>query len=141
MEQWIEFAGNHPMLSGGFVLVLGMLIWSEISRRTRGFREIPPAEAVPMINRGDTIVVDISPPAEFNAGHIIGATNYAPSRFSKPDPELEKLKGASVLVVCKNGQTALSAAASLVKLGASDVAVLKGGMSQWKSDNFPITKK
>jgi rhodanese-related sulfurtransferase len=141
MEQWIEFAGNHPMLSGGFVLVLGMLIWSEVSRRTRGFREVVPAEAVPMINKGDTVVVDISPPAEFNAGHIIGAKNFTPSRFSKPDKDLEKLKGASVLVVCKNGQTALSAAASLVKLGAADVAVLKGGMTQWKSDNFPITRK
>jgi rhodanese-related sulfurtransferase len=141
MEQWLEFAGNHAMLSGGFVVVLGLLIWTEISRRTRGFKEIGPAEAVPMINSGETVVVDISPAAEFNQGHIVGARNYTASRLTKPDKELEKLKGASVLVVCKNGQTALPAAASLVKLGAARVAVLKGGMTQWKSDNYPVTKK
>ena len=129
------------MLSGGFVLVLALLIWSEISRRTRGFREISPADAVPMINKGDTVVVDISPPAEFNQGHIVGARNYPPSRFSKPDKELEKLKNSPVLVVCKSGQTALATASALVKLGVPDVAVLKGGMTQWKSDNYPITRK
>jgi len=141
LEQWLEFAGNHPMLSGGFILVLALLVWGEISRRVRGFKEISPADAVPLINRGDTMVVDISPPADFNQGHIVGARNYPPSRFSKPDKELEKLKESPVLVVCKSGQTALTTAAAIVKLGASDVSVLKGGMAQWKSDNYPITRK
>lgn len=141
MEQWLEFAGNHPLLFGGFIAVLGMLVWGEIARRTRGFREISPAAAVPMLNAGKTVVVDISPPADFNSGHIVGAKNYAPSRFSKPDKDLEKLKDASVLVVCKNGQTAMPVASALVKLGAADVAVLKGGMTAWKSDNYPVTRK
>lgn len=140
MEQLIEFAGNHPLLSGGFVAVLLMLIWSEFSRRTQGYREISPGQAVPLINQGNTVVVDISPAAEFDKGHIVGARNIAPSRFAKPDGEIEKLKGKPVLVVCKNGQTALSTAAALVKLGAAPVTVLKGGMSQWKSDNYPVTR-
>lgn len=140
MEQWLEFAGNHPLLSSGFVAVVAILIWTEISGRTRGFRELSPAEAVPMINGGKTVVVDISPAAEFNQGHIVGAKHFVPSRFAKPDPEVEKLKGSSVLVVCKSGQTALSTAAALVKLGVAEVAVLKGGMAQWKSDNYPVTR-
>jgi len=117
-----------------------LLIWSEISRRTQGYREIGPAQAVPLINQGDTVIVDISPAADFAKGHIVGARNYMPSRFAKPDGEVQKLKGKPVLVVCKNGQTALSAAAALAKLGAGPVAVLKGGMSQWKSDNYPVTR-
>jgi rhodanese-related sulfurtransferase len=140
MEQLLEFAGNHPLLSGGFVVVLGMLIWSEVSRRTQGYSEISPAQAVPLINQGDAVIVDISPTADFDKGHIVGARNFAPSRFTKPDSEIEKLRDKSVLVVCKNGQTALATAAALVKLGAKPVAVLKGGMTQWKSDNFPVTR-
>jgi rhodanese-related sulfurtransferase len=140
MDQIIEFASNHPLLSGGFLLVLVLLFATEIFRRTRGFRELSPAEAVPMINAGKTDVVDVSSVADFNQGHIVGAKNYALSRFSTPDPELEQLKGASVLVVCKSGQSAQQAAAALVKLGAADVAVLKGGMNQWKSDNYPVTR-
>jgi rhodanese-related sulfurtransferase len=140
MEQLLEFVGNHPLLSGGFVAVLGMLAWSEFSRRAQGFVELSPAQAVPLINAGDTQVVDISPAAEFNKGHIVGAKNFAPSRFAKPDPEVEKLQSAPVLVVCKSGQSALQAAAALVKLGVPKVAVLKGGMTQWKSDNYPVTR-
>jgi rhodanese-related sulfurtransferase len=140
MEQLFEFVGNHALLSGAFVAVLLMLVWSELSRRTRGFRELPPMQVVPLINNGRTVVVDISPPAEFNKGHIVGARNFAPSRFTKPDQEIEKLAGNPVVVVCKNGQTALQTAASLVKLGAEDVVVMKGGMTQWKSDNYPVTR-
>lgn len=140
MEQVFEFAGNHPLLSAGFVAVLLALVWAEVSRFTRGFKELAPAQVVPLINAGKAVVVDISPAADFNQGHIVGAKNIAPSRFAKPDAEVEKLRGASVVVVCKNGQTALPVASSLVKLGAGEVTVLKGGMSQWRSDNYPTTR-
>jgi rhodanese-related sulfurtransferase len=43
--------------------------------------------------------------------------------------------------VCKSGQSAVPAAVGLLKMGVRDVAVLKGGMSQWRSDQFPVTTK
>jgi rhodanese-related sulfurtransferase len=139
MEQLVEFAGNHPLLSGGFVAVLLLLVWTEITRRTRGFSELAPPQAIPLINDKNTVVVDISPSAEFSRGHIVGARNILPSRFADPDAEIRKLEGKNVVVVCKNGQAAQSAAASLVKVGAAQVVVLKGGMTQWKADNYPVT--
>jgi rhodanese-related sulfurtransferase len=117
-----------------------MLVWTEITRRTRGFSELAPAQAIPLINDKNTVVVDVSASAEFHKGHIVGAINYLPSRFSNPDAELQKLAGKNVLVACKTGQTAQSAAATLVKLGAAKVAVLKGGMTQWSADNYPVTR-
>jgi len=140
MDQLFEFIGRHALLAGGFVAVLGVLAWSELARRNRGYRELSPAEAVPMINGGQTVIVDISPKADFDKGHIVGAKCYLPSRFNQPDKEIEKLRDKSVLVVCRNGQTALGTAAALVKLGAAEVAVLKGGMTQWRSDNYPVTR-
>jgi rhodanese-related sulfurtransferase len=139
MEQLVEFVGNHALLSGGFVAVVLLLAWTEVSRHTRGFKELTPAQAVPLINKGNTVIVDISPPAEFNKGHIVGAKNYPPSRFTGSGGEIGKLKDRAVLVVCKSGQTALQTAAALVKQGAGDVAVLKGGMTQWKADSYPVT--
>jgi rhodanese-related sulfurtransferase len=35
----------------------------------------------------------------------------------------------------------MTAANSLRKLGAAEVAVLKGGMAQWRNDQFPVTTK
>ncbi len=140
MQQIFEFAGNHAMLSGGFVAVLLILIWTELSRKTRGFSELIPAQAIPLINDQNTVVVDISASADFHKGHIVGARNILPSRFASPDAEIQKLAGKNILVACKSGQSAQPVAASLVKLGAAKVAVLKGGMVQWSADNYPVTR-
>lgn len=141
MEQVIEFAGNNLLLVGGFVAVLGLLIWTELMRKIQGLTELTPAEAVPWINDPDTVVIDISPVADFNKGHIVNARNLQASLLSKPDAELQKLKDKKLLVVCKSGQSAIAAGASLRKMGATEVAVLKGGMTQWRSDQFPVTTK
>jgi rhodanese-related sulfurtransferase len=140
MQQLIEFAGNHALLSGGFVAALLLLAWAEISRHTRGFTELTPVQAIPLINDGNTVVVDICASADFHKGHIVGARNILPSRFKDPDAEIQKLAGKNVLVVCKTGQTAQAAAATLVRAGAARVAVLKGGMTQWKADKYPVTR-
>jgi rhodanese-related sulfurtransferase len=138
--QLIEFAGNHGMLVAGFAGIILLLIWTEISRHTRGYKELTPIEAVQQINQGKTSVVDISAAADFSKGHLADAKHIALSRISDSDPEILKMKSGPVLVVCKNGQTAHTAAAKLVKLGAADVAVLKGGTTQWVADSYPLTR-
>ena len=141
MDQLVEFTVNHPLLIGGFVAVLGLLVWTEVMRQVRGVRELSPAQAVPWINDPNAVIVDISPVADFNRGHIVNANNLLPSRLASPDAEVQKLRDKKVLVVCKSGQTAGAAANSLRKLGATEVAVLKGGMAQWRSEQFPVTTK
>jgi len=140
MQQLIEFAANHALLSGGFVAVLLLLLWTEISSKTQGFKTLSPAAAVLFMNQEGATVVDISPTADFAKGHIISAINHPASRLAEPDSEVRKLMARPILVVCKSGQTATQAAASLVKLGAAEVAVLKGGMGQWVSDQYPVTR-
>ena len=141
MEQLIEFAGKHGMLVAGFAGIVILLIWTEISRRTRGYSELSALQAVQQINQGQTSIVDISTAADFSKGHLTDSKHIALSRFSKADPEIEKLQSGPVLVVCKNGQTAHQAAAKLVKLGNTDVAVLKGGVTQWAADQYPLSRK
>lgn len=141
MGQLIEFAGNHGMLVAGFAGIILLLIWTEISKHTRGYAEITPLQAVQKINQGKTSIVDISTAADFSKGHLAGARHIALSRFNDADPDIAKIKTGPVLVVCKNGQTAHQAAAKLVKLGATDVAVLKGGTTQWVADQYPLALK
>lgn len=141
MQQLIEFAGNNAGLFAGFTAVVLLLIWTEISRRTRGYQELTPALAVQRINHNNATVVDISSAGDFAKGHISGAKHMLMSKFNQQTPEVEALASGPVLVVCKNGQTAHQAAAKLVKLGAKDVAVLKGGIAQWKADQYPLATK
>ena len=140
MGQLIEFAGNHAMLVAGFAGIILLLIWTEISRHTRGYAELTPLQAVQQINQGKTSIVDISAAADFSKGHLADAKHIAMSRISDSDPDIMKIKSGPVLVVCKNGQTAHTAAAKLVKLGAADVAVLKGGTTQWVADQYPLAR-
>ena len=125
MEQVIEFASNNLLLVGGFVAVLGFLAWTEVMRKVQGLTELTPAEAVPWINEPGAVIIDISPAAEFNKGHIVHARHLQASRLSSPDAETQKLKDNRLLVVCKSGQS----------------AIVKGGMAQWRSDQFPVTTK
>ena len=141
MDQVIEFAGNNLLLVGGFVAVLGLLIWTEVMRKVQGLTELTPTEAVRWINDPNAVVVDISPLADYNKGHIVNARHVLPSRLATPDAEVQKLKDKKLLVVCRSGQTAISAASNLRKMGATDVAVLKGGMAQWRGDQLPVTTK
>lgn len=141
MDQLFEFAMNNPLLVGGFVAVLGLLVWTEVMRQIRGVKELSPAQAVPWINDPNAVIIDISPVADFNHGHIVNSRNLQPSRLASPDAEIQKLRDKKVLVVCKSGQSAVGAASSLRKLGANEVAVLKGGMAQWRSEQFPVTTK
>ena len=140
MQQLIEFAGNHPILSAAFAAVLVALVVSEIARRRQGFRTLSPNEAVAFMNGDNVQVLDLSPAADFAKGHIVGAKNVPMSRVKDPDPELAKLIVNPLLVTCKTGQSAGQAAGMLMKHGAEDVAVLRGGMAQWTSDNFPVTR-
>jgi rhodanese-related sulfurtransferase len=141
MDQIVEFTTNHPLLVAGFVAVLVLLVWTEMMRKVRGLAELSPAQAVPWINDPNAVVVDVSAVADFNRGHIVNARNVPASRLAQPDAEILKLKDHKLLVVCKSGQTALAAAQSLRKMGATEVAVLKGGMAQWRSEQFPVTTK
>jgi rhodanese-related sulfurtransferase len=141
MDQIVEFSANHPLLVAGFVAVLVLLVWTEMMRKLRGLPELNPAQAVPWINDPNAVIVDVSSVADFNRGHIVNARNLPASRLANPDAEILKLKDHKLLVVCKSGQTAVAAAQSLRKMGASEVAVLKGGMAQWRSEQFPVTTK
>lgn len=140
MDRVLEFASNHPLLAGGFVVVIILIIFAEIARRFQGYSEVSTAHAVQLINRHDARVVDVSAIADFNKGHIADARNIPVSKLEAAINELGKHADKPILVVCKNGQAAPAAAARLVKNGLKQVSVIKGGMVQWTADNYPVTR-
>ena len=139
MEQLLEFAGDNLLLSGAFVVVLLILIATEINRATRKFRELSTQEAIQRMNREDVVILDVSGSADFGKGHILGAVNMPPSRIESGNQELVKWKDRPILICCKNGQVSPQMAGRLTGMGFTDVAVLRGGLAQWKADNQPVT--
>ena len=139
MQRFLEFSLNHPIMIGLLGLVLLALIVDEALRRMRKYRELAAAEAVLLINKGAP-VLDLRAPAEFSAGHIINARNLPLAELDGRMAELEKFKGQPLLLCCKDGNDAGSAAARLAKQGFGPLHALKGGIAAWQREQFPLER-
>jgi rhodanese-related sulfurtransferase len=139
MPRLLEFSQHHPLLIGLVLLVILALAVDEALRRMRKYRELAAAQAVLLINKGAT-VLDLRAPAEFSAGHIINARNIPLGELDARAADVDKLKGQPLLLCCKSGSEAASAAARLVKRGLGPVHVLKGGLAAWQQEHFPLER-
>jgi rhodanese-related sulfurtransferase len=132
----IEFATNHYLLVGIFVVLLALLIAREMSR---GGRSLSTAELTALVNKDQGVVVDIRTTKDFAAGHIVGALNIPQDKLTARVGELEKHKAKTIILVDALGQHAGTHARELLKSGFT-AAKLSGGISSWKADNLPLVK-
>jgi rhodanese-related sulfurtransferase len=141
MDQAIEFATNHYILSAVFVALVIALIFSFFAGALSALKEISTHEATLLMNKEDALVLDIRPAADFKKGHILGARQVKSELLSKGDfSSLEKHKATPIIVVCNMGVSAKGTASKLLKAGFEKVTVLKGGMNAWQGANLPTTK-
>ncbi len=116
----------------------GMLLWPALSSGG-GAGKIGAAEAVRLINRERAVLIDVSEPAEFAAGHPGGARNV-------PFGQLDGAKGLPsnktlpIVVVCPSGMRAGRAAALLRKQGYEKAVALAGGTNAWRDASLPVEK-
>jgi rhodanese-related sulfurtransferase len=84
-------------------------------------------------NLAAVLVVDVRGPGEFEGplGHIEGARNIPLDTFPTETEALLAHEGPIVLV-CHTDRRSSAAAAHLRAAGATDVAVLRGGMVAWR---------
>lgn len=140
MAQLIEFAGNHLLLVGGFIVVLTLLIQDLL---TGGFGKgsVDPKGATELINQQNAVVLDVRPSADFSKGHIINAVNIPMNGFSGQIDKLRKHQDQPIVVSCRSGAQSSTACRLLRKAGFSQVFNLQGGMLAWQNANFPVSRK
>ena len=85
------------------------------------------------------VLIDISEPAEYAAGHAIGARSV-PLSSLEGSRELPKNKALPLVVVCSTGARAPRAVAMLRKLGFENAKALAGGLNAWRAANLPVEK-
>ena len=140
LDQISQFIGNHPILSLAFIGIGVALIANEVSRFTRGYKALTPAELTRLINREDALVIDVSPINDFEKGHIVGSKHVALSQFDPENKVLAKVKELPVAIVCRIGTQSDQAAKRLVKAGFKNVYALDGGISAWQQADLPLAK-
>ncbi|MDG2523920.1 rhodanese-like domain-containing protein [Stenotrophomonas sp. HITSZ_GD] len=139
-EELLAFAGRNPFLSIVFVGLTIAIIYTEIARLFRGFAGIKPAELTRLMNGDGAVVVDLSPAADFEKGHIAGSRNAQPSQFGPEHKLVAGAKQKPVVLVCRTGNASTAAAKQLKKAGFEKVYVLEGGIPAWQQAELPLVK-
>jgi len=141
MEQYIEFASNHHLLSLAWVGILLALVISWVQSLLSKIQMLTPTELTIKVNREDAVLLDIRSADDFKKGHITSARNIPLAQLSKELSKLENDKNKPIIVVCQAGMSAQGAAKQLISAGFGQVAVLRGGMSKWLEASLPVVKK
>lgn len=130
LSNWFLFAA--ALVSGA------LLFWPMLSRGGGGGR-VSPSEAVNLINREKGVLIDVSEPAEYAAGHAGGARNV-PFGSLETTSDLPKNKAVPVLLLCPTGARAQRGVGLLRKRGYDNAKAVAGGLAAWREANLPIER-
>ncbi|HAI94082.1 MAG TPA: rhodanese-like domain-containing protein [Xanthomonadaceae bacterium] len=137
----LAFAGRNPILSLALAGLTVAIVANEVATLLRGYKALKPAELTALMNTiEDAVVVDISPSADFEKGHIAGSRNVQASQFGPEHKLVAAARQKPVVVVCRSGMTAQGAAKKLKKAGFEQVYVLDGGVAAWRQAELPLVK-
>lgn len=138
MAQFLEFIGNHLLLSAMWVITLGAIM---MYHQRTGASSVGPQKAVMLINRQGAVVVDVREKKDFDTGHIVDSINIPLAKLKQRLSELRKHKEKPIVVVCKLGQHSGDAAKTLQESGYAEVFRLSGGLTEWKAQSLPLVQK
>ncbi len=141
MQEYIDFARNNFLIVAGFVGVLAFIIKSELSRLSRKYKQLGVNEAVMLLNKDNTVVLDVREDKEIQGGIIKGARHITLGQLTDKIGTVGKNKQDPVLVYCRSGARSGSACQQLTKAGFENVSNLAGGILAWEAANLPVTKR
>ncbi len=140
METFFDFLARHWVLSlAAFVLIV-LLVANELSRRLQKFGTIDPPEVARKAGRDGVALIDVREDNEWKAGHIKGARHIPLGKLEKKLPDLKSEAPEEIVLYCRSGNRSATAASLLVKNGFENVSHLGGGIIDWESQNYPVTK-
>jgi molybdopterin/thiamine biosynthesis adenylyltransferase/rhodanese-related sulfurtransferase len=97
-------------------------------------REIDTAGAEAEIGAGDTVVLDVREPDEYEQGALPGAIHIPRGTLETSVEGRIPDKAAHLVVYCAGGTRSAFAAQTLQELGYTDVASVAGGFNKWKDE-------
>jgi rhodanese-related sulfurtransferase len=115
----------------------GMLVWPMVNKSRGG--SVSTSEAVRLINREKGVLIDVSEPNEFAAGHAGGARNV-PFGSLEGSKDLPGNKTLPLVLMCPTGARAGRAAGLLRKAGHENAVAVAGGTAAWRDAALPIEK-
>ncbi len=140
MQQFTTFVTDQWILFLALAGILALLARTWIAPRLSGVKEVNPQEAVRLINSDNAVVLDVRLDNEYKEGHIVSALHIPLGTLEGRIKELEKHRGAPIVVNCRSGQRSMRGCQLLRKHGFDNVYNLSGGIMAWEKATLPLTK-
>lgn len=137
MDTLFAFIAQQWLLVSVFVLLLVLFVLNESKRAGKS---IDSQQLVQLMNRENAVVLDVRDSGEYSQGHVPGALNIPYTALDSRVRELDQYKETPVVVTCKMGQHSSIATNILRKAGFTNVAKLRGGLTEWRGQNMPVSK-
>jgi len=135
-NQLQDFVLHHWELWLALFAVLSLLLINEHLTKKQGPQTLSTAAAIDAINHQDAVVIDMRDAEAFKAGHVVGSKNHPKDPLTK----LEKYKTKPLILVCARGLQSGPLAVKLRKQGFTNVMILAGGITAWKTADLPLAK-
>ncbi|HYC32919.1 MAG TPA: rhodanese-like domain-containing protein, partial [Gemmatimonadales bacterium] len=111
--------------------------WREAGRPLGRTRNVTAREAARLARDG-AAVVDVRSRAEWDAGHVPGATHLPLGSLPRRLDELPP--GQPLVLLCQGGGRSAIAASLLTARGAREVVNLPGGFTEWSAEGLPVER-
>ena len=125
-----------------------LLAMKFLPRLMAGVPFVPPADLKSKLDQGEEVlIIDVRSEAEFTGelGHIPGALNMPlntlTDRLTETKSSLEPYLTTPIYVMCMTAGRSPRAARALRQFGFTNLRVLDGGMSRWKRQGLPSTRR
>jgi len=106
----------------------------------RNIQEISPQETAAALKRGDTLLIDVRDPDEWQEGHISGAKNFSRGIVELEIEEAAPDLSTPIITHCGGGGRSALAAESLQRMDYTNVKSMAGGFKAWKAAGLPTAK-
>jgi phage shock protein E len=111
-----------------------------VGEAKRNIHEISPQETAAALEGGDTLLIDVRDPDEWQEGHIPGAKNFSRGTVELEIEEAAPNPSMPIITHCGGGGRSALAAESLQRMGYTNVKSMAGGFKAWKAAGLPTTK-
>lgn len=130
------------MMCGATVVVFVMLVYTQLRITTARIKKISTAMATYKINHENGLFVDIRASKDFSKGHIAGSENVSAAEIKQGKVQrIGSAKDRPVIIVGRDkfDSECFHSARLLKKQGFKKVFTLDGGITQWSTENLPLS--
>ncbi|HBE92441.1 MAG TPA: sulfurtransferase [Gammaproteobacteria bacterium] len=136
--------GGEGLIQKGLLALALLALVAFLPRLIRRLRQPPMWSATDMKNRldagNDINIIDVRTAADFTGklGHVEQAVNLPLEEIGKRLSELGDDLTRPIAIVCTTDRRSVKAEQILTGYGFTDVHVVKGGMTDWNTNGYPV---